>query len=187
MVLWIFRVSIARIKTVRMPGMHLKSQRWVPTTVKNTKRQIAVILCLLLALLLWLAPHFRRKTVIHVNLQQPLTAPYRAFLPGLSLDDSDAPDPHKWLEQNSDDKFSLPETSGILSSVLNWKTTSSQPRAALISLVRNSELEGMMQSMRSLELHWNRKYRYPWIFFNDEPFSDEFKVRLPLEKAQITN
>lgn len=53
---------------------------------------------------------------------------------------------------------------------------SPKPRAALISLVRNSELPGLMQSMRQLEYRWNRKYQYPWIFFNDEPFSDEFKV-----------
>ncbi|KAI9796586.1 MAG: hypothetical protein M1825_000603, partial [Sarcosagium campestre] len=33
-----------------------------------------------------------------------------------------------------------------------------------------------MQSMRQLEFHWNREYQYPWIFFNDEPFSDEFKM-----------
>ncbi len=33
-----------------------------------------------------------------------------------------------------------------------------------------------MQSMSQLEYHWNRKYQYPWIFFNDEPFTDEFKV-----------
>jgi len=33
-----------------------------------------------------------------------------------------------------------------------------------------------MQSMRQLEYQWNRKYQYPWVFFNDEPFSDEFKV-----------
>ncbi|MCJ1422477.1 hypothetical protein MMC29_000357 [Sticta canariensis] len=53
---------------------------------------------------------------------------------------------------------------------------STKPRAALISLVRNSELSGMMQSMRQLEYQWNRKYNYPWIFFNDEPFTDEFKA-----------
>lgn len=34
-----------------------------------------------------------------------------------------------------------------------------RPRAALVSLVRNSELPGMMQSMRQLELPWNRKYQ----------------------------
>lgn len=37
-----------------------------------------------------------------------------------------------------------------------------------------------MQSMRQLEYRWNRKYRYPWVFFNEKHFSDEFKVgRLP--------
>lgn len=55
---------------------------------------------------------------------------------------------------------------------------SSRPRAALISLVRNSELEGIVQSISQLEHHWNHKYRYPWVFFNDEPFTDEFRVRL---------
>ena len=52
-----------------------------------------------------------------------------------------------------------------------------RPRAALISLVRNQELDGILQSMRQLEYHWNRRYNYPWIFFNEQPFSEEFKVR----------
>jgi hypothetical protein len=30
--------------------------------------------------------------------------------------------------------------------------------------------------MCQLELHWNHKYHYPWIFFNEKLFSDEFKV-----------
>jgi hypothetical protein len=30
--------------------------------------------------------------------------------------------------------------------------------------------------MRQLEYRWNWKYQYPWIFFNDEPFTDEFKT-----------
>lgn len=53
-----------------------------------------------------------------------------------------------------------------------------RPRAAIISLVRNEELEGIMQSMRQLEHRWNSRYNYPWVFFNDKPFSDDFKVSL---------
>jgi len=30
--------------------------------------------------------------------------------------------------------------------------------------------------MSQLEARWNSKYQYPWIFFNDEPFSDAFKA-----------
>ena len=47
--------------------------------------------------------------------------------------------------------------------------------AAIISLVRNSELVPLIQSMTELEATWNHKFKYPWIFLNDEPFTDEFK------------
>ncbi len=82
-------------------------------------------------------------------------------------------DPVAWLRENSNDRHVVSDTSLPL---LRSYRMSNRPRAALISLVRNSELEGMMQSMRQLEYRWNRKYQYPWIFFNDEPFSEEFKV-----------
>jgi hypothetical protein len=48
-------------------------------------------------------------------------------------------------------------------------------QAAIIALVRNSELREMSQSMRELEETFNRKFKYKWIFFNDEPFDDKFK------------
>jgi Glycolipid 2-alpha-mannosyltransferase len=48
-------------------------------------------------------------------------------------------------------------------------------KAAIIALVRNNELDQMAQSMKELEETFNRKFKYPWIFFNDEPFDDKFK------------
>ncbi|KAK7203397.1 glycolipid 2-alpha-mannosyltransferase [Myxozyma melibiosi] len=45
-----------------------------------------------------------------------------------------------------------------------------KPKAALISL-------GIEMSMRQLEARFNHKYNYPWVFFNDVPFDDEFKAR----------
>lgn len=47
--------------------------------------------------------------------------------------------------------------------------------ATLLALVRNEELPGMLQSMKDLERTWNHKFLYPWTFFNDEPFTEEFK------------
>jgi mannosyltransferase len=47
--------------------------------------------------------------------------------------------------------------------------------ATLLSLVRNNEVMGMVQAMRDLERTWNHKFNYPWTFFNDEPFTEEFK------------
>ena len=87
-----------------------------------------------------------------------------------------APDPIKWLEHNSNDRFAENTGLGLFKSVPSMGYLSGKPRAALISLVRNSELPGLMQSMRQLEYRWNHKYNYPWVFFNDEPFNDEFKV-----------
>lgn len=41
--------------------------------------------------------------------------------------------------------------------------------------MRNRELDDMLMSMRDLERTWNHKFNYPWTFFNDEPFDEEFK------------
>lgn len=49
--------------------------------------------------------------------------------------------------------------------------------ATLLSLVRNMELGGILQSMDDLERTWNHKFNYPWTFFNDEPFTEEFKAK----------
>lgn len=46
--------------------------------------------------------------------------------------------------------------------------------ATMVMLVRNRELSGALDSMRSLEDRFNRDFRYPWVFLNDEPFDEEF-------------
>ena len=53
---------------------------------------------------------------------------------------------------------------------------SNRPRAAIISLVRNEELDGIVESMDQLEFRWNHKYQYPWIFFSEEGFTEHFMV-----------
>lgn len=55
--------------------------------------------------------------------------------------------------------------------------------ATIISLVRNSELDDILTSMADLERTWNSKFNYPWTFFNDEPFTEEFKRRT----SELTN
>lgn len=54
---------------------------------------------------------------------------------------------------------------------------SARINATLLALVRNEELQGMLQSMGDLERTWNHKFNYPWTFFNDVPFSEEFKKK----------
>lgn len=119
----------------------------------------------------------------------PTLTKYKPVRPVLRPTNEHRPDPVRWLEENSDNKYAVTKKT-----LPNFPAfgTSRRPRAALISLVRNSELEGMIQSMQQLEYRWNRKYQvriprgsaallanlwqYPWIFFNDEPFTEEFKA-----------
>ncbi|GAA6060541.1 hypothetical protein JCM10212_006905 [Sporobolomyces blumeae] len=46
--------------------------------------------------------------------------------------------------------------------------------AAFVALVRNNEREAMRDSMRSVEMRGNRRWGYPWVFMNDEPFDEAF-------------
>jgi len=48
-------------------------------------------------------------------------------------------------------------------------------KAALVILARNSDLQGVLTSMKQMEDRFNKKFQYPWVFLNEEPFSDEFK------------
>jgi hypothetical protein len=59
--------------------------------------------------------------------------------------------------------------------------------ATILSLVRNSELKGMIQSMKDLEATWNHKFNYPWTFINDEPFTSEFKKKTQAETKAKCN
>jgi len=59
--------------------------------------------------------------------------------------------------------------------------------ATLLSLVRNEEVDGMVQAMQDLERTWNHKFNYPWTFFNDVPFTEEFKRRTSAETKAVCN
>ncbi|KAL2001495.1 hypothetical protein VTN02DRAFT_1677 [Thermoascus thermophilus] len=58
---------------------------------------------------------------------------------------------------------------------------SARINATLLSLVRNEELDDLIPTMRDLERTWNHKFNYPWTFFNDKPFTEEFKKRTQAE------
>lgn len=47
--------------------------------------------------------------------------------------------------------------------------------ATFVILCRNSDLNGAVRSIRDIEDRFNRKYRYPYVFLNEEPFTEEFK------------
>lgn len=67
------------------------------------------------------------------------------------------------------------ENGAIHTGELANATNSKRANAAFVILARNSDLWGIMESIRSMEDRFNRKYNYPYIFLNDQPFDDKFK------------
>ncbi|KIL57865.1 glycosyltransferase family 15 protein, partial [Amanita muscaria Koide BX008] len=47
--------------------------------------------------------------------------------------------------------------------------------ATFVILARNSNLDGAVRSVREIEDRFNQYYMYPYVFLNEEPFTDEFK------------
>ncbi|KAL9050818.1 MAG: hypothetical protein Q9162_006405 [Coniocarpon cinnabarinum] len=58
-----------------------------------------------------------------------------------------------------------------------------EPRenATIIMLARNSDREGAVHAVRSLEKQWNRHFHYPYVFLNNKPFDAAFKAGLAAE------
>lgn len=50
--------------------------------------------------------------------------------------------------------------------------------ACILILVRNSELSGILSSIKDLERSFNKKYQYPYVFLNDDDFTDHFKEEI---------
>ncbi|KAG2236169.1 hypothetical protein INT48_003788 [Thamnidium elegans] len=48
-------------------------------------------------------------------------------------------------------------------------------KAVFVILARNSDLNGIRKSIREIEDRFNRKFHYPYVFLNEEYFTDEFK------------
>ncbi len=54
-------------------------------------------------------------------------------------------------------------------------TKGPRANAALVILARNQELDGVIQSIKSMERHFNRWFHYPYVFLNDGEFNVTFK------------
>lgn len=56
--------------------------------------------------------------------------------------------------------------------------------ATFVILCRNSDLDGVIQSVQSVEDRFNREYGYPYVFLNEEPFDDQFIRYAPLTRLK---
>jgi alpha 1,2-mannosyltransferase len=47
--------------------------------------------------------------------------------------------------------------------------------ATFVILARNGDIKGVAHSIKQIEDRFNRHYHYPYVFLNEEEFTDEFK------------
>ena len=74
-----------------------------------------------------------------------------------------------------------PFHTGCRSPVLN---TSARASAALVMLAKNSEVEGAVSSVKSVQEQFNAHFGYPWVFLNDENWTDYF---IEMVRAAVGN
>lgn len=56
------------------------------------------------------------------------------------------------------------------------ETDGPRANAAFVVLARNKELDGVIQSIKSIERHFNRWFNYPYVFLNDGDFDETFQA-----------
>jgi len=52
-------------------------------------------------------------------------------------------------------------------------------------LARNGDLPGIVKSMKQMEDRFNNKFQYPYVFLNEEPFTDKFKQYAPCNMKRL--
>ncbi|KAG6850989.1 hypothetical protein H0H93_004476 [Arthromyces matolae] len=55
---------------------------------------------------------------------------------------------------------------------------SHKANAAFVILARNSDLNGVISSVKQMEDRFNKKFQYPYVFLNEQPFDENFKKRV---------
>ncbi|PWA00809.1 hypothetical protein BB558_003119 [Smittium angustum] len=56
----------------------------------------------------------------------------------------------------------------------SFKISDNRVKAAIVILVRNSELKNMVYTIKQFEARFNSRYMYPYVFLNDVPFTSKF-------------
>ncbi|KXL44044.1 glycosyltransferase family 15 protein [Acidomyces richmondensis BFW] len=93
--------------------------------------------------------------------------------PGGRLIPSGAPPSIRKISEKYDKVF----VTGCLDPVAQARENGGQrANAAFVILARNKELDGVVESLKSVERHFNRWFHYPYVFLNDGDFNATFKA-----------
>jgi alpha 1,2-mannosyltransferase len=57
--------------------------------------------------------------------------------------------------------------------------------ATIVMLARNGDINGAAKSIKQMEDRFNKRFRYPYVFLNEEPFTDQFKECVALPRSHL--
>ena len=83
--------------------------------------------------------------------------------------------PHTVPESYYDDHGIYGTIESNTSQIPNQPHERPRANATLLMLARNSDVDDVVRAVRELEDRFNHNHRYPWVFLNEESFSDDFK------------
>ncbi|CAO3638820.1 unnamed protein product [Cunninghamella blakesleeana] len=88
-------------------------------------------------------------------------------------------------EINNTPSIDTSTTTSEINNPTTSETKKPRVKAAFVILARNNNLDGVRQSVRQMEDCFNRKFNYPYVFLNDDDFTEEFKdLTTSLTKAK---
>ncbi|KAL3233905.1 Glycolipid 2-alpha-mannosyltransferase [Nakaseomyces bracarensis] len=100
----------------------------------------------------------------------------KAAAAGEKKDPNEETEGSKALEEAAVDAAGKPVEMSLMDFLKpTFAKAGSKPKAAFVTLARNSNLQGLIGSIKKMESRFNHKYNYPWVFLNEVEFSDEFK------------
>ncbi|KIL56814.1 glycosyltransferase family 15 protein [Amanita muscaria Koide BX008] len=71
-------------------------------------------------------------------------------------------------------KFDEPINRGEFD-VINVTAEPRRANAVIFMLTRNSDLPGVLSTVKQVEDRFNKRFQYPYVFLNDDPFEERFK------------
>ncbi|KAH0830584.1 glycolipid 2-alpha-mannosyltransferase-domain-containing protein [Lanmaoa asiatica] len=152
----------------------------LPLTTSQ-KRSILLALTIVLGLCFLLGSGRGTRTLSHYSTQWNVQDQERTIYP--NIDDSP---PHTLSHPQAVMPSSTPRNSSPVPPerlFLDSKVADNNPlprraNATLMILARNSDIDGVIQSIEQVESKFNRKFNYPWVLLNEVEFSADFKRRV---------
>jgi hypothetical protein len=93
--------------------------------------------------------------------------------------DEDIPGNELLLDHDAATEYTSPAGSSP-SSTTYIADNGERASAAFVVLARNSDIKGIVPSIKQMEDRFNKKYKYPYVFLNDKEFDEKFKKYVSL-------